>query len=400
MELVLFDLFTVLLIAADMSNYGKQITPLTILGGVYTALINLNNLVLHRVYSFVLVDSKALWVIFSFYIVIFLVDFLGGQLYRRSKHCDFSYSIRFKSYGAVTGLFIVGVAAYSLQFILLYHSYGLNNIKGKNGGILGHLTSLAFILGPVALDLALKTKRKLKIILAGGLNLAVLAINVAFGGKYVIFINLTYFLLYFILKRNKRANLMKMIKIVFPLAMIAVAAFVILYYVIPRATGHYQSTLDFAIKHMFYYLVGSITANNYTMLHAGQGDVLTPFTVIANIAKALVGNHEYVNPIYPFVFPVDSVTYTNVSGFLGETVYDLGIMGAYLYTAFIFGIVNFFYYQYRNNNKFYLAFCYSNAITAFLFFCNFYSVSGIVLPLMLAIALDVFSFFRVGKFHI
>lgn len=399
MDLFFFDILTILLIIVDMHNYGKQITPLTIFGGVYTCLINLNNLVISNVYEFIPVNGYALWIIFGFYLIIFCIDLLGGYLYRKTSHCSFSFSTRFVNYGSVTLLFFVGFAAYAIQFLLLYRTYGLA-IKGLNNGILGHLSSLAFILGPVALDLSIKTGKKIRIIFAALLNISVLGISVAFGGKYVIFINLTYFLLYFVLKRNQRANLLKLMKIILPLIGVAVGAFVILYYVIPIVTGQYQSTMDFAIEHMFYYLLGPVIANNFTMSHAGQGNVLIPFAVIVNICRALVGNNDYVVTIYPFLFQVDSVTKTNVAGFLGETVYNLGIVGALFYTAVIFGIINYFYYQYRSKNKFYLSFCYSNAIIAFLFFGNFYSVSGVFLPLLLAMFLDVFSACRIGHYHI
>lgn len=399
MDLLLFDLLTILLIVIDMHNYEKQITPLTIFGGVYTCLINLNNLVISRVYAFIPVNTYTLWVIFCFFLVIFCIDYLGGYLYRNTSRYSFSFSTRFVNYRNVMFLFFIGFAAYSIQFILLYKTYGLS-IKGLNNGILGHLSSFAFILGPAALDLSIKTGKKIRILFSFLLNVLVLGISVAFGGKYVIFINLTYFLLYFVLKRDRRANLLKLLKIILPLIGAAVVAFIILYYVIPRVTGQYQSTMDFAVKHMFYYLLGSITANNYTMAHAGQGDVLIPFTVIANIGKALVGNKNFINSIYPFIFQVDSLTKTNVAGFLGETVYDLGISGALFYAVVIFSIINYFYYQYRCKNKLYLSFCYSNAIIAFLFFCNFYSVSGVFLPLLLAIFLDVFSLCRIGHYHI
>lgn len=399
MDLFFFDILTILLIIVDMHNYGKQITPLTIFGGVYTCLINLNNLVISKVYGFIPVNAHTLWIIFGFFLVIFCIDLLGGYLYRNTPHCSFSFSTRFVNYKSVTLLFFIGFAAYSLQFLLLYRMYGLA-IKGLNNGILGHLSSFAFILGPVALDLSIKTRKKMRIIFALLLNIIVLCISVAFGGKYVIFINLTYFLLYFVLKRNRRASLMKLIKIILPLIGVAVGAFVILYYVIPRVTGQYQSTMDSAIQRMFYYLLGSVTANNFTMSHAGEGNLLIPFTVIVNIGKALVGNHDYVMPIYPFLFQVDSVTKTNVAGFLGETVYNLGIIGAVFYIVVIFSIINYFYYQYRSKNKFYLSFCYSTAIVAFLFFCNFYSVSGVFLPLLLAVALDMFSSCKIGHYHI
>lgn len=334
MDLFLFDILIILLIVIDMHNYEKQITPLTIFGGVYTCLINLNNLVISKVYAFIPINAHALWVIFSFFIIIFCIDFCGGYLYRNTPHCSFLFSTRFKNYASVTVLFFIGFAAYGIQFLLLYRTYGLS-IKGLNDGILGHLSSFAFILGPVALDLSIKTGKRIRIMFALLLNILVLGISVAFGGKYVIFINLTYFLLYFILKRDRRANLLKLLKIILPLIGIAVGAFIILYYVIPRVTGEYQSTMDFAIKHMFYYLLGSVTANNYTMAHAGQGDALIPFTVIVNIGKALFGKHDYISSLYPFIFQVDNITRTNVAGFLGEIVYNLGVSGAFFYTSVI-----------------------------------------------------------------
>ena len=84
MDLLLFDILTILLIVIDMRNYGKQITPLTIFGGVYTCLINLNNLVISKVYAFIPINAHSLWDIFGFFLVIFRIDFLGGYLYRNT----------------------------------------------------------------------------------------------------------------------------------------------------------------------------------------------------------------------------------------------------------------------------------------------------------------------------
>lgn len=286
MDLFIFDILVISLIAIDMYNYGKQITPLAIFGGVYTCLINLNNLVISRVYGFIPINTYALWVIFTFFLIVFCIDVCGGYLYRNTSCYSATFSTRFVSYKSITFLFFIGFAAYSIQFLRLYRVYGLA-IKGLNNGILGHMTSFAFILGPAALDISIKIRKKIRIMFALSLNVAVLGISVAFGGKYVIFINLTYFLLYFVLKRDRRANLLKLAKIVLPLIGAAVGAFVILYYVIPRVTGQYQSTMNFAIKHMFYYLMGSVIANNYTMSHAGQGNAQIPFAVIINIGKAV-----------------------------------------------------------------------------------------------------------------
>ena len=282
MNLLLFDILTILLIVIDMYNYKKQVTPLTIFGGAYVFLINLNNLVISKIYGFISVDSYALWMIFLTFFMIFLVDILWGSFYKKSKHFNYSFSTRFKSYQTVMILFFIGVLAYSIQFIRLYRTHGLS-MKGLNGGIFGHLSSFAFILGPVVFDLAMKSKKRNRIFISLLLNLLVLVISIAFGGKYVIFINLTYFLLYFILKRDRKTSVFKLAKVVLPLICIAIMVFIIIYYFIPILTGQYQSTMSFAMQHMFYYLLGSISANNFSIAHAGGGNVLVPFTVIINI---------------------------------------------------------------------------------------------------------------------
>ena len=91
---------------------------------------------------------------------------------------------------------------------------------------------------------------------------------------------------------------------------------------------------------------------------------------------------------------------TNVSGFFGETIYNLGIGGALIYTLVVFVIVNIFFLEYRAKNLFYLSFCYSCAMIAFLFFGNFISVSGVVLPLILAFVMDFLSMCRFGNHHV
>lgn len=399
MELFVFDIFILLLVKIDMDKYEKQITPLTIIALVYTILINFNNLIISNIYGFYKVENYVLGIMAVFFILIFMIDITFGYLYRHTKRVEANFSVRFKSYKGVTIVFFFGVMAYSIQFVRLYASNGLN-IKGGNNGILGHLSSFAYILGPVSLDLALKAKKKLNIIFSAALNVLVFLISVLFGGKYVIFINLTYFLLYFILKRDKRVSIGKIVKLALPLAVVAIGVFIVLYYIIPRITGRYQSTIYFAMQHMFEYLLGPVIANNYTIAHAGQGDPLIPFTVFINIGKAFMGMDNYVNPIYKFLFPIYGVNKTNVSGIFGESIYDLGYVGALMYIMVFFIIINVFFYLYRARNKFYLSFCYSTSMMAFLFFCNYISVSGVLLPLILAFMLDAFSLCRVGDYHI
>ena len=148
------------------------------------------------------------------------------------------------------------------------------------------------------------------------------------------------------------------------------------------------------------YLLGSIVSNNYTIGNAGTGDPLIPFTVPINIVKALIRDSNYVSPLYVFSFPVRGDYITNVSGFIGETIYNLGFFRSYLYIGVIFVFINIIFLLYRTKARFYLSYCYSCAILLFLFFCNFFTVSGVVIPFLLAFIIDGLTYFRYEHLHI
>lgn len=399
MSLILYDVFVFFLIIFDMYMHKKQITSLAIIALIYTALININNFIFASLYDFNIINNTVLIILSMFFSVIFIIDGLFGLMSRSVKIVPLQKTIRFKNYNVVTILFLVGVVAYFLQFVQLVNVYGFD-LKGRNNGILGHLSSLSYILGPVSIDLAISERSKTKSILSIVFSLFVFGLAVVFGGKYVIFINAVYFLLYFIMKRNNKVDIWKLIKIAIPLSLFSILVFFLIYYLVPKITGKHESSFDFVIRHMMEYLLGPIVANNYTMSNPGQGEAMIPYTVFLNIGRALLGTRNYVNPIYPFVFEVGPTYITNVSGFFGELVYDLGLVKSILYTAVTFGIINIFYFQYRVYNRFYLSFCYINAMIVFFFFCNFITVSGVILPFFLALAIDILSMFRIGDYHI
>lgn len=399
MFLFIYDLFTIFLVVYGVKSYQKQMTPLAVCSMVNLFLININNLLLSKIYSFYRVNDEVLFVLFLFNVVTFLVDLFFAKIYRSSKKMDYSYSIKFKSFQICALLFFVGVLAYSINFYRMFSLYG-TGVKGKNNGILGHLSSFAFILGPVVLDLALKTRNKYRIFYSVFLYIVSLIISFLFGGKYVIFINITYFVLYFLLKRESKFKLKKLVKIVLLLSGFSLIVFIFIYYVVPRFIGQYDSSLEFAIEHMFYYLLSPIIANNYCVMHMNEGNALFPFAVLINIIRAIVGNSNYVNPINPFIFYYSNRGTTNVAGMIGELIYDIGLWeGLVYFTSFII-FVNILYYKYRTKNKFYLSMCYSTAILVFSFFGNFMSVSGVVFPLILAFVLDILSNCRFGRLHI
>lgn len=399
MSVVLFDIVLILLIKIDIWNNKNQITPLTIIGGIYIILISINNWLISNIYQFNKISLITIKELFVFFLIIFVIDSIFGFFYRHLNKVDIGRSIRFRNFHFVFFLFMIGVCAYSIQFVQLYLKYGLA-IKGMNNGILGHISSFAFILGPVIMELSLNTKKRANKIIVGSMIFLVFFISFLFGGKYVIFINLTYFLLYFILKRDCKFDIIKLLKIAIPLGLVGIICFVFLYYIIPQMTGQYKSSIYFVFEHLFYYLLSPILGNDYAFLNEGLGNNLIPFTVPINIWKALCGVSQYINNIHPFVFRIGPNQFTNVAGLFGEVAYDLGINNAKIYICIIFIYINCALIIYRTKNKFYLSFCYSMATLAFCFFSNYFTVSGVVLPLILAIVFDLLSTIRIGKFHI
>lgn len=399
MCLFLFDIANLVMIYVAYKSYRNQITPLFVFISIYVLLININNIIVSNIYSFYKVDNKTLFVLFSFNILMFLIDCFFAKVYRSSHVVSYNYSIRFRNYKIINILFLIGVCSYCLNFGRMYLIYGMNS-KGHNNGVLGHLSTLAYIVGPVVLDLAIKSSKKTRIFSAIVLNCIVLLVSVLFGGKYVVFINMIYFLLYFMLKREKKIEMVKLLKIVVRLSLFAVLIFVLLYYVVPKVTGEYNSSLEFAIEHMFYYLLSPVIAQNFCVANMEMGKVAFPFAVLINIVFALIGNGNYIIPINEFIFPYASYRTTNVAGMIGELVYNLGYFGAMVYFAVFFIFVNVLYYQYRTQNRFYLSMCYMTSVLAFSFFSNFMGVSGVVFPLILALFMDVFSNCRIGDFHI
>lgn len=396
MELIMFDIIMLLLIKIDMYKYDNQIVPLAIVGTIYTVLINFNNIVATKIYGFKEINSYTLYILLIFFTMIFAIDYFFGKIYQHIIKKDFNENIPFANYRLLFSLFAIGVSAYLLQFVRLYRINGLD-IKGRNNGILGHICSFAFILGPVVLDLAIKSKKKIRVMMAVVMNITVIIISILFGGKYVILINTTYLLLYFILKRNMKTTVKSMIKVAIPLCTITLLLFIVLYYFIPIITGQYQSSIYFAVQHMFYYLLGPILGNNYALSHMGKGSPLIPYTVGINIFKALLGKGDYISPLKPFIFQVSDTELVNVSGLIGEVAYDIGLKNSLIYIGVIFIIINTLLLIYRCYNKCYLSMVYLFAILVFSFFCNFFTVSGVVLPLLLAFMIDIFSILMKSK---
>ena len=378
--LTIFNFLMISMIYIDYKRYKTVFTPFVLISSVYLILIDLNNLIIHDLYGFNLVTATSLMRLLILFILIFIVSFLFSIFYcyiKKSKAYKIEDSISFKT---VSIVFIVGFLAYSISLLKDISAYGFGNIKGKESGLLAHLAELTFLFLPLLIKKA-----------RGGVNrfLAYLATIIVFvfafmyGGKYTILLNLLYLIIS--LNLNKDIKFKKIIKISILFILFGVIVFCVIYGFLPSITnkqaGGLYDNLAFAIRHFFYYLLSPIIANNYTLTHTLDGGTNILFAVIINCFKALVGDGNYVLSIFEPKFPYAPGANTNVSGLLGETVYCLGGFNALLYLLGLFIVIYIIYSLFMLRGYYKLTISYLFAVLLFSFFANFFTLSGVVLPL-------------------
>lgn len=392
--LLVFDIVLLFLLRMDTRLYKRMITPFSVFASVNLVLINLNNLLIAHIYDFYTVSADALFLLTVFMTVIFGVDYFCAKLFFKLKDREFP-SLETPLIEKIIGiLYLIGFAALVGQFVILLVQYGLGGMKGRASGILAHVSKLCLILAPFFLDFALKSKNKMRIWISLGMAGLVLLLLVLNGGKYPIMIHLLYFALYFFVSHQEQINLKKLLIPVAILSGAALVVFIIIYFLVPVITGSLEegvspfSAFAFSIKHLFDYLLGPVIANNFTLANPGAADPAIPFTVPANIIQALLSTQEYVDPIHAHIMPLQPDIFTNVSGLVGETVYCLGYANAAFYLIGIFAIVNVFYILYRKYSLYRLTCNYLLCLIILGFFCNFFTVSGALLPLIYLFILE------------
>lgn len=385
MALIIYDILFVLFFIHTKNINRKILTPFTLLFSPFFILFNLNNLLVSNIYNFNLISTQSI----LFYLVIMILLFGIEQLFFQKNKMKIGKTITKTDYSVnITNFaFLIGLVAYIISFLINYRQHGIQGMKGQNNGILGHMSNLAIIFSPnfLRINYFLK-KRKMSLVLV----IIHFLLSALFGGKYVIVINICYILFFFILQ--KKITIKKIFKYAICLGVFAILLFIILYALIPYITGSYGENkniatyLSFAISHLFRYLLSPVIANNYSLFNP-QINTEIPFTVFINLAKAFTGNSNYVSPIYEFVFPYTNFEYVNVSGLIGESFYCLGGWGIF-YLMFVFIIFEYFFFQYHYKGKYKMTTSYLSAVFLLCFFCNFFTVSGVMLPLITIIILE------------
>ena len=382
--LALFDIFVLITAFLQFKRMKTLVTPYILFSIPLTILINVNNLIFADVYDYYKVTDTVLFYLISFFLLAFICELIICR--KRISPIKDRYSL-----GILIDLFFYfGLLCFVISLFVNYRNYGFEGIKGSNNGILGHMSNIAFALCPIYLIRKIDHRQKKRSIL---FIIILFSIAVIYGGKYVIFLNLLYNALAVVLYYKVPQKRIITISII--IISIGILTFIVIYGLIPYYTGKvkYHSLIDslyFSMEQFFSYLLSPIVAMNYSFTHHIENGGEIAFAFANNIIRLISGNAKYVSPILPFVFPYAEESMTNVSGMVGELYFELS-WGAYVYFIVFFTIVEAAFACYRRKGKYVFILSYSLSIIVFSFFCNFLSVSGVILPFMVVIAVDVFE---------
>lgn len=397
LALLAFNLVHIALCICDIKVHDKSITPYAIIAAAYVALVDMDNLVFSKLYPLRMVSASTMWMVSCFLFLAFLIDISWGLLIRHFAKKDVMRQIdrpiakndRQISY-VIYILFFIGVLSFLGAYLRCLMVYGYHDTKGHMGGILAHIAMLGFILGPVALKRALDTKKRPMAVLIILMSLLELMIAILFGGKYLIFINLTYYLMYFQLLREKKLSLTRMVILFLCIALLAFTVFGLVYLLFPVLLGGESPNLNLVMDRLTYYLFSSLIACDDAFAMPSFGDSTFPFAVPINIYRAITSSAPYVEPLFERVFEAAYAgRMVNVSGLFGEAVYCLGYGLGTIYIGAYFALIGLLGFCYKRFGSMYISYTYMCAITVFMFFSNFMILSGVVYPLALAILVDI-----------
>lgn len=392
---ILFLIIMCILIKIEYKVYNTFLNPFILIASVYSVLILFNNTIAVKLGFYEINNSSILYIMY-FLIIIFLVGLLFHKIMQKkitTKHDIKEYGENIVNKGfEIIILFSIGLIAKYISLIQCIQIYGINNIKGKGFGIFDHIGSLAIILAPYILFLYLKNKKKIYYLI---IIIALYISLFLFGGKYSIFITTMYILIFNGVMND--ISIKKSLRYFGMFIFVGIFNFIGIYALKPIILlGRYDKveflqSVKFSLEHFAMYLLSPLISTNYyfnNRMDIGEG-IRIMFTVPINIVKALFRSGKYINPIITETVPISSYQRTNVGGIFSEAVYDSGFLVATIYIIVIFCIIYHFYSTSKYEAKNVALTSYMLSVVTMLFFCNFFTVSGIFLNFILLYVMEV-----------
>lgn len=397
MELI-FTLIILILVYTEYKLYRRFFTPFSIISIVYTILILLNNFIAIEM-GFFKVSIESIFFTLYFLFLIFIISmcfyfFMKRKLDTQGNNVDtYINNVVYRNEKVIVVLFLIGLIGAYISLFQCIALYGLSNIKGKAFGIFAHIGNIGEVLIPYIMILYLRNKKKIQylvFIILMFLNLFL------FAGKYGIIIAFTHLTILYAM--IKKVSVLKTVKLGIVSAFFGIVMFVIVYAIRPLIIqgdfnkSMFVNSLYFALRHFMLYLVGPLVTTNFYYNNSGRlaEGVKILFTVPINIGNALFQTGEYVNPINSNFIPVSAIYSANVGGLFAESVYCSGFFIASVYIGLFFCVVYYYYIKSRYRGEMLSLTSLLLAIVMMMFFSNFLTVSGIVLPTIYLWMIELF----------
>lgn len=361
--MIIFDIFILFfLMYLDTKIYRKLMTPLVIL--LTPIIISLmlmkifESKMLHLSLEVHLLKITIIWLILG---IILKVIFYS---LKKEKNSEIFNKKVIKKLG------ILVIITLGINIFICANKYGIENLKGKTGGILEHF----FIISSAFLSVELINKKGF---LFKFLYVAILLSLFIRGGKYQLFL---FILPSFFLSIEKEKKLsFRILKKSLFIFLVVFIVFGIVYYInfsLKNMNFNCNDFFNFIINHTKYYFLSPMYIGHEMLKFSGQGDFKIAFTPFINIYEFILGSKNYINPILP-VWTSYGIT-SNVGGLIPELVYSIGNIGMYLYMTFL-GIISYILENLTLKNKIWV---YSNLILKssliLCFFNNVFTVLGYV----------------------
>ncbi len=387
--IAVFDVVIIALLYVDTKKSKSLFTPFTITAAIFLMLININNFLISKIYHYDKVENKTLILFLIVFSIIFVVRCVMYQIFDRCSDKEKAAEKISRRNRLIPILFYIGLIAYFISMILSLKQYGFGQIKGTNNGIFGHLSSFGYIMAPLLVSYYGQSKKKLIAYISVALHYG---IGLMFGGKYPLFINAMYFILYFVV--DKKIKFKQIIKYLLLVAILVVLVFVVIYTILPSIFSKFGGTIEMmklgdTIEHLFYYLLAPVIACNDAFSSLNPNGTQIVFTVPINIYRFLIGNNKYVSPIHGFDYGYASNKSTNVAGLFGETINCLGPVWGTVFIVILFVFIYYVYLMYRKKDRYKLLTCLLLSACCFSFFFNFFTVSGVMIPMLFAVAIEL-----------
>lgn len=398
---ILFLCINSILITAEYKTYKTFFTPFVLLASAYTLIIFFNNFIGVYLGFYKIQYISILYILYFLFLVyltsIFSLLIFNNTLSRKNKYY---YSLNIylnkinKNKNKIICLFVICLLAKYISLIQTIGIYGLINIKGKARGIFAHLGSVAVIMAPYIMVLYIKKRKMLYFVFIFLLYISLIIT----GGKYGIIINFVHLIfLYALIIKN---SLKKLMQIGFLLIIFALLIFIVVYAVLPGIISHeftiayFKNSILFAVIHFIFYLVSPVIATNFYFQNIGNGNFETLFTVPINIYKFIFQQGNYIIPLNYGFIPVHTYYSTNVGGLFAESAFNSSILEASFYVTVFFLLVYYFYNKSINKGKMISFTALLLSVSMMMFFSNFLTVSGVVIPILF---LFIIEFFVGGK---